>query len=574
MTAQYHPDHHELHNGGDLEAMDVKKAKSNPASIRGLETSPETSLKKGLQARHVNMIAIGGAIGTGLIIGTGKALAQAGPGSLLISYTFVGGIVFLVMAAMGEMTAWLPLSAGFTGYASRYCHPSLGFALGWTYLFKYLIMTPNQLTAAALVLQFWVPREKVNPGVFIVVFLIVILFINFWRIGVFGEVEFWLSTFKVLVIVGIMIFALVLIVGGGPDHEVRGFRYWSNPGAFKEYIASGAWGKALGFWSTMINATFAYQGTELVGVTVAEAQNPRKTIPKAIKMTFYRILLFYCISVFLLGMLVPYDSPELSFAVKQKASASASPFVAAATVAGVQVMPHIINGCICLTILSAANTDLYIASRTLYGLASDGKAPAIFKRTNNGGTPIYALAVAAVFALLAFMNVSDDSTKIFGYFVNITTIFGLLTWISILVTHIFWCRARKAQSLDSATLPYAAPFGIWGSYCALVVCIFIALTKNFDVFTRWDQAPFHVEKYKTFITGYIGIPVYLVLIFGHKFVTKSGPVRPEETDFFTGKDIVDNEERLFLEHQALRQESTQMARGWNLVYKRFVAWLF
>ena len=165
------------------------------------------------------MIAIGGAIGTGLIIGTGAALARAGPGSILVSYTIVGFIVYLVMCALGEMAAWLPLESGFTGYAARFCDPALGFALGYTYWFKYIIVTPNQLTAAALVIQYWVPREKVNPGVFIAVFLVVIVAINYLGIKFFGELEFWLSSLKVLTIVGLIILSLVLMLGGGPDHD-------------------------------------------------------------------------------------------------------------------------------------------------------------------------------------------------------------------------------------------------------------------------------------------------------------------------------------------------------------------
>ncbi|KAF5973109.1 amino acid permease [Fusarium coicis] len=559
--------------------------------IRGLETSAETSLHRGLKARHITMIAIGGAIGTGLIIGTGKALAQAGPGSVFICYTVVGFVVFLVMAALGEMAAWLPMSAGFTGYASRFCDPSLGFALGWTYWFKYIIVTPNQLTAAALVIQYWVDRDKVNPGVFITIFLITIVVINYFGIRFFGELEFWLSSFKVIVIIGIILFSLVLALGGGPDHDRKGFRYWSNPGyvflpslslglanrnsAFKPYIMTGDAGRFLGFWSCMVNATFAYLGTELVGVTVAEAQNPRKTVPRAIKLTFYRILFFYCLSVLLVGMIVPYNSPELAFATKAQAGASASPFVVAADIAGVKVLPHIVNACICVFVFSASNSDLYIASRTLYGLASDGAAPAIFKKTDKHGVPIYALALSASFCLLAYMNVADDSTKVFGYFVNLTTIFGLMSWISILTTHIWWCRAKKAQGLANEALPYVAPFGMWGSIAALAMCILIALTKNYDVFVR-DAATgkiFGGEKYKTFITGYLGIPVYLILIFGHKFITKSRGVKPHEADFYTGKDVIDREEEEFLAAQAAKREAEGPNRG-GWFYKTFVSWLF
>ncbi|QPH05397.1 hypothetical protein C2857_003154 [Epichloe festucae Fl1] len=562
-------------NGSDPEKAGVQHNQYEGAEIRGLETNPETMLHKGLKARHITMIAIGGALGTGLIVGTGKALAQAGPASLFISYTFVGLLVFIVMACLGEMAAWLPLSAGFTGYATRYCHPSLGFALGWSYWMKYIIVTPNQLTAASLVISFWVPREKVNPGVFVAIFLVAIVSINYFGgITFFGEFEFWLSSFKVIVVIGIILFSLIVACGGGPNGDATGFRYWSNPGAFAELYKSGphgALGKFMGFWSVLVNATFAYLGTELVGVTAAEAQNPRRSIPKAIKLTFYRILFFYCLSVLLVGMIVPYNDERLAFANKQSsksASASASPFVVAAAIAGVKGLPHIINACICVFVFSAANSDLYIASRTLYGLASDRAAPAIFRRTDSRGVPVPALAVCTGFACLAFMVVSDDSKKIFGYFVNLTTIFGLLSWISLLVTYIYFLKARRAQNLADSAMPYVAPQGLIGTYIALFFCCLILLTKNFDVFVHHDGITF---DYQNFITGYLGIPLYLILLFGHMFITKSRGVAPHEADFFGGKDIVDQEESDFLE---LQKEKIAKSRGWGKFYNRYVSWLF
>lgn len=210
-----------------------------PAVPVQLMLDPHTRLHRDLKARQVTMIAIGGAIGTGLIIGTGAALAKAGPASILISYSIVGFIVYMVMCALGEMATWLPLESGFTGYAARFCDPALGFSLGYTYWFKYIIVTPNQLTAAALVIQYWVPREKVNPGVFIAVFLVVIIAINYLGIRFFGEFEFWLSSIKVLTICGLIILSLVLMLGGGPDHDRKGFRYWKHPGAFKPLYGSG-----------------------------------------------------------------------------------------------------------------------------------------------------------------------------------------------------------------------------------------------------------------------------------------------------------------------------------------------
>lgn len=529
-----------------------------------------TELQRGLKSRHITMIAIGGAIGTGLIIGTGAALAKAGPGSILVSYTFVGFIVYLVMCGLGEMATWLPDGKNFAGYATRFCDPALGFATGYTYWFKYLIVTPNQLTAAALVIQYWVKPEKVNPGVFITVFLVVIICINYFGIRFFGEFEFWLSSIKVVVIVGLIILSLVLALGGGPDGDRKGFRYWKEPGAFKSYLSEGTTGKFLGFWSSLVTAVFAYLGTELVGVTVGEAQNPRRTIPRAIRLTFYRILFFYVLSVLFLGMNVPYNSPELAFATQQGSKASASPFVVSIQLAGIQALPGIINGCILIFVFSAANSDLYIATRTIYGLAKDGKAPKILARTDKRGVPYFALALCSLFSLLAYMNVSSDSKKVFGYFVNLVTIFGILTWISLLVTHICFVKAREAHGVKKEDLHFVAPLGIWGSYFALFFCALIALTKNFDVFVRKTPTG-PAFDYKNFVTGYIGIPLYLGMIFGYKFWYKTERVRPETADLYGGKDIIDRQEAEYLAAQAARGK-VKNTGSW--FYRTFIAWLF
>jgi yeast amino acid transporter len=434
------------------------------------------------------------------------------------------------------------------------------------YWFKYIIVTPNQLTAGALVLQFWVPRGRVNPGVFIAVFWIAIVSINYFGVKFFGEFEFWLSTIKVVIIVGVILLSLILALGGGPDGDRKGFRYWKTPGAFKPYLLKGDAGNFLGLWSTMVAAVFAYLGTELVGVTVGEAQNPRKTIPRAIKLTFFRILFFYVLSVFLLGMIVPYDSPRLAFAIeKGGTTAAASPFVVAIQIAGIPKLPGVLNACICIFVFSAANSDLYIASRTLYGLASEGYAPRIFKKTDRRGVPIYALGLSAIIAFIAFLNVADDSRKVFIYFFNLVTIFGLLTWISILVAHIYFIRARQAQGIPESALAFKAPFGIWGSYGALAFCVLIALTKNFTAFV----SPF---KTADFVTGYLGIPLYLIMLFGYKFWFKTKTIRPEMADFYTGKDIIDREEEEFLANQA--EKRGMGGRNGSWFYRTFVAWLF
>lgn len=438
------------------------------------------------------------------------------------------------------------------------------------YWFKYILVTPNQLTAAALVISYWLPPEKVNAGVWITVFLILIVSINYFGVRFFGEFEFWLSSFKVIVILGIILLSFILMLGGGPDHDRKGFRYWKDPGAFAEYIDTGAAGRFYGFWSTMVSATFAYLGTELVGVTVGEAQNPRRTIPRAIRLTFYRILVFYVLSVLLVGTLVKYNDPKLAFAVNASSSAAASPFVVAIENAGIPALSHILNACILLFVFSAANSDLYIATRTIYGLAREGKAPKIFSRTDRRGVPIFALGISSLFALLAYMNVSSSSKTVFKYFVNLVTIFGLLTWISILVTHIYFVRARRAQNVPNSDLAYVAPLGIYGSYGALAFCILIAFTKNFNVFTHSPK--YGNFDYKNFITAYLGIPLYLILIFGYKLTHRGQPpVTPSNADLWSGKEEIDRQEAAYLARKDAQVEKHAQS---NWFYQKCVSWLF
>jgi len=191
------------------------------------------------------------------------------------------------------------------------------------------------------------------------------------------------------------------------------------------------------------------------------------------------------------------------------------------------------------------------------------------------GVPIYALGLSASFALLAFMNVSDDSKTVFGYFFNLVTIFGLLTWISILVTHIHFIKARRAQNIPNTALAYTAPLGIWGSYGALAFCILIALTKNFNVFVHSPKTYGNFD-YKNFITGYLGIPLYLIMIFGYKLIMKSKGIKPEDADLFSGKDEIDREEEEFLAMKAQRDAEKMggMGRKGGWFYRRFVSWLF
>jgi len=463
------------------------------------------------------------------------------------------------MAAMGEMAAWLPIPSGFTGFAHRFVDPALGFALGWNYWFKYIITTPNNLIASVLVIQYWFEKDGYtgpgqSPGIYVAIFLVAIIAINYFGVGFFGEFEFWLSSVKVLIIIGLIILSLVLALGGGPDHDRKGFRYWKDPGAFAAYKLNGGPGRFLAFWSVLTNAVFSFLGAELVGVTVGEAQNPRKAIPRAVKLTFFRIVLFYIILVLLLGMNVPYNSPLLLSSVGESlgtVSVKASPFVVAATIAGIGTLPDLINVCILVFTFSAANSDLYIASRTLYALAVEGNAPRIFSHTNNRGVPVYSLGLSSAMCLVAFISTKTGAFKTFQYFISLVTMFGLLTWISILVSHIYFVRARRAQGVPDTALAYVSPFGLRGSVAALVFGCVIAVFNGWSVFT--SDPSYGKFDWQHFITDYLGIPLYLMMIFGYKLIMKTEGIRPEDADLFGGKAKIDEDEADFLAKELQRQ---------------------
>lgn len=549
---------------------------SNPQFMT--QTAEGQTLRKTLEARHLSMIAIGGALGTGLLIGTGSALKTTGPAGVFISYSVLGFVVYMVLSALGEVATFIPLADGFAGYMNRYVDEALGFACGWVYLMKYLFLPANQLVAGSLVIGFWVPASKVNPGVWITVMLVIIVAVNILGVRFFGEIEFWLSSVKVVTCIGLIILLLVLALGGGPTHDRLGFRYWKNPGAFNHYTddsrnitIEGPTGRFVSFVSVLVLATFAYTGSELVGITFAECARPRQAIPKAIRLTFYRILFFYICSVLLLGMCVPSNDPLLLGA--SGSDASASPFVIAIKNAHIDGLDHVINGAILIFVMSAANSDLYIASRTIYGLAVAGYAPKFFANTNKMGVPHWGILLGTLFCCLAYMACDQSSGEVFTYFVNVVSLTGLITWACILFLHMRFMMALKAQGFErKRDLNFCSPVQPYGTYFAFCITVLIILIKNFTVFLGRGNFP-----YTTFITGYIILPVFLILFFSYKFIKKTKLIKPEEVDLDTFRDVIEAEERNFQrmdEEKMTIWEAEGKPRNFKWFYEKCFGWIF
>lgn len=493
---------------------------------QSVEKGTTVQLKRRLQSRHLQMIAIGGTIGTGLFIGSGTAISSAGPAGALIAYAFVGTLVYSVMIALGEMATYIPITGAFTAYASRFVDPSLGFAMGWIYWFSWAITYALELTASGLIIQYW--RPDLNIGIFIGSFWFVITSINFLPVSFYGEVEFYFAMIKVITIVGFMIFAICIDAGAGQQGYL-GFDTWRNPGAFAPYlVGTGGVAKFVGFWSVMIQAGFSYQGTELVGIAAGETNNPRKTVPAAIRKTFYRILFFFVLTIFFIGLLVPYNNDEL---LSGHTDASSSPFVIAAKLAGVKTLPGLINAVLLCVVLSAANSNVYSGSRIIVGLADSGFAPAFFKTASQQGVPYYAVGFTAVFGLLGFMNESTGASTAFDWLMNISGVAGFISWTCINFAHIAFMKALKARGVPRDFLPYKAMLQPYFTYYGCFFNILIILTQGFTAFIPWDTSAFFV--------AYVSLILFAVLYIGHKIVYRTSFVASKDADLDSGRKEVE-----------------------------------
>ncbi|RPA82636.1 hypothetical protein BJ508DRAFT_414052 [Ascobolus immersus RN42] len=494
-------------------------------------------LERGLKSRHVQFIAMGGMIGTGLFLGTGVALQRAGPLSIFLAYTIVGTVVFAMIQSLGEIVTWLPISGGLTVYAHRYGDASLGVAMGWNYALNAGAVLCAEISAAAVVIQYW--DDSVPVAVWITIILVVIVALNSFVVAGYGEAEFIFCSFKIITIVGLLIMAFVLACGGGPNKDPIGFRYWRDPGAMKAYIKEGSAGYFLGFLKSFVNAVFAFFGAEVIAVAACETKNPRHNIPKAVRRTFWRILIFYVLGVLAIGVLVPYNDKSLREAIDEgKKGAAGSPWVIAIQNAGIKGLPHIINAVILSSAWSCGNSFAYAGSRNLYALALTGAAPKIFAKCTKRGIPIYSVAAICGFGLLSYLNVSNNAAEVFNWFVNITTVSGLFNWLTVGISYIRFYKGMKVQGIDRETLPFKSMFQPYLGYYAAFMSAFFILICGFDVFfpSRWSV--------KEFFTSYAGVLMFLIPYVVHKAITRCKPVSLDQLDFYTGKAEVDRDELL------------------------------
>lgn len=512
--------------------------------------------KRDIKSRHAQMIAIGGAIGTSLFVGSGQALAVGGPGFLLICYCLISLMVYAVITAVIEVGTYLPVpGASMAYYGARVISPSIGFALGWLYFYSFGIIVAYEITAAAIIIDYW--PSNIHTAVWITIMIIVIIGLNLSPVGVYAETEFWFAGIKVIMIIGLLILSLVLMLGGGPTHDRLGFRFWNDPGAFNTLYVDGSGGYFTSFLYVWLYCGISfYFGPEMVINMVGEMRNPRKNLPLASRRYFARLIVFYILGAIAIGATCISTSDGL---ISGQGNANASPWVIAIRNASIPILPSIINAGILTSAWSSGNAYLYLSSRSLYSLAIAGNAPKIFTRCTRYGLPIYAVLASSCFTLLAYLIVSSQAGQVFNWFVSLTNTSGYTSWA---VCCVILIRFRKACDIQDVTIPYRASIQPWASWICLPIFVFLLLTNGFTLFYpgQWKLA--------SFLTDYLGIPIFLILWLGHKFtVSRSDPwiYKSIDVDLKSGLAEVEAEAEVWIQAEMIKseQKATKNNIWWN-----------
>ncbi|KAI0398863.1 AAT family amino acid transporter [Xylaria palmicola] len=490
------------------------------------------TLERKLKSRHVQFMALSGAIGTGLFIGSGQVLSLAGPLSAFLAYLITAFNVYCVVHSLGEMATYLPLPGAVPIYAARYVDEALGFAISWNYWWQIAIGVPIEVTVSVVIVDYW--PNNVPTAALITLFLFAMVAVNCFPVRIYGEAEFAFGAVKLTTIVGLILLMFIITLGGTPSGERIGFRYWQDPGSMNEYLVGGSLGRFLAFWKVFIQATFSYGGSEMVVIASGETEDPRRNIPKAIRRVFWRIALFYVLAIFLVTLCVSSTDPRLLDAIRTGApGAAASPFVIAIENGGIAVLPSIINAVVLTSAWSAGNSFFYASTRVLYAAALDGKAPAFFM-FERWGVPYACVAATTLLSLLCYLNVSNSGENVFFWFSNLSAVSTLIVWSSVCITYLRFYYGLRHNGVPRDSLPYKAPLQPFLAYFALCFCVVVAFFNGFDAFFPGKFSA------RTFVPPYIDVPIFLALFLGYKVVKKTRVVPLGEMDLWSGKAEIDS----------------------------------
>ncbi|EXG13800.1 amino acid permease [Acinetobacter baumannii] len=478
------------------------------------ETHAPEKLQRKLGARHLNMIAIGGSIGTGLFLASGSTIANAGPGGALLAYSLIGIMIYFLMTSLGELATHTPTSGAFFTYGSRYVEEGFGFALGWNYWYNWAITVAFELVAVQFIMKFWFPDV---PGFYwSALFLVIIFMINAMTVKGFGESEFWFSMVKVIAIVAFIIIGIAMIIKIMLTPGVATFGNWT----YKEAPFVGGLKAMIGV--AMI-AGFSFQGTEMVGVAAGESKDPKKTIPLAIKQIFWRILLFYILCIFIIGTLIAYDDPNLLQAAATE-NIALSPFTLLYEKVGFAFAASLMNAVILTAILSAGNSGMYSSTRMLFDMAQQGRAPKWFAKLDNRGVPMNALYATTFIAAFCFLTTFIGEKQVFNWLLNMSGMCGFIVWLGIAISHYRFRKGYIAQGYKLEDLAYRAKFFPFAPWFAFILCSVIILGQNYQAVLGGKI------DWIGLLSTYISLPLFLVIWLGYKWKNKTKLIPYDQMD--------------------------------------------
>ncbi|KAI7825714.1 amino acid permease/ SLC12A domain-containing protein [Gamsiella multidivaricata] len=494
-------------------------------------------LKRDLKQRHMVMIAISGTIGTGLFLTSGKTIATAGPLGALLAYMTIGVWLVFVCQAIGEIATLLPLPGAFTIWGARVFDEAFAFQMTWVYFTNWALTIPAELSASSLVVSFWLGEGSSFPTwVVPVIIIVALVIINMLGVKMYGEAEYWFSILKVVTIIVFIITGILVDAGavGGTRYGVDNWHISGAPfkGGFKAFL------------SVLVSVGFAYGGTELSGVTAAESRNPHKHVPKAVNTVLVRIAFFYILSIFFLSCIVPNNDERL---LNPDGTVVNAPFTIVFVQAGMKGGADYMNAVIFTSIVSASNSDFYVATRMLLSLANNGWAPKWVGKTNRRGVPYVAVGITTLFSCIALVMIYAGASVVFDWLVSIIGSIIFLIWTSILFLHFRFRQCWKAQGHTPEELPYRSWGYPYGHYLAMVVAV-CCVVANFylsidskpsvDAFTG-PEDPDYIAKRNRWAQGVLGawFPWFqaITLYFGWKLIKKTKIINPAMADLDTGR---------------------------------------
>jgi amino acid transporter len=467
-------------------------------------------------------------------------------------------MLYCTVHALGEMAVLFPVAGSFSAYSTRFIDPAWGFAMGWNYALQWLVVLPLEIVAATFTIEYWTKDNggSISNYAYVAIFLVLIVVINLFGVKGYGEAEFIFAIIKITAVIGFSILGIIINIGGGPEGGYIGGMYWKDPGPFNNGFK--------GLCSVFVNAAFAFSGTELVGLAAAETANPRKSLPTAVKQVFWRITLFYIVSLTIVGLLVPYTDERL-LQNGNGTSAVASPFVIAIQNAGIEGLPSVFNAVIMIAVLSVGNSSIYGSSRTLAALAEQHQAPRIFAYIDRQGRPLVSIAFASAIGLLAFLAGADNELRdeTFNWLLALSALSAVFTWLSICLAHIRFRKGWRVQGHSLSELAFRSQPGLIGSYVGLIFNILVLVAQFWVAFAPFDYGELSTSvRLQRFFSIYLALPVTIAFYIPYKFYYRTSVVRSHNMDLHTGIREL-NIEALIEEEREERKKWPK----WKKVYK-------